>query len=221
MLLKNDYSPLVFWPREHAYVLDTFFAWSGKKQICLHTDAKVNYVALLHNANVDICIDLVWESAEIQFFGIFVGDVKSQVVTSLLKNITSAHLHLLCLVGENSTMCVNGNVFIGETIEKAEGHLLEEQFLLGKPKSLQVCPMLDVHSHRVKASHGAKIYMIDQQKLFYMMAKWLSLPQAQRMVVEWSLQTAFDTIVDVDSEQKQQLLTTIFDSIFISSSCLW
>jgi Fe-S cluster assembly scaffold protein SufB len=36
----------------------------------------------------------------------------------------------------------------------------------------------------VQASHGAKIEKINQEKLFYMQAKWLSYHRAQTLVVD-------------------------------------
>ncbi|HCB51952.1 TPA: hypothetical protein DEP21_05325 [Patescibacteria group bacterium] len=42
---------------------------------------------------------------------------------------------------------------------------------MGKNVSVSSAPMLYVKSHDVKASHGAKIHKMDQDKLFYMMSK--------------------------------------------------
>jgi hypothetical protein len=43
----------------------------------------------------------------LELFGIFVGDVKSQVVTSLLANNTYANIKLFSLVKDYSTVCVD------------------------------------------------------------------------------------------------------------------
>lgn len=221
MLIKNIFSPISFWSGEQHQVLDVSFDCSGKKNIQLNDNANVCYVALLNNANVDFQIDLSWIGSRLEFFGIFVGDVKSQVVTTLLANTAFASVHLFCIVKEGSTMQVDGNIIIGKTIEHVEGHLKEEQFLLGTPKHLLVRPLLDVHSHRVKASHWAKIHTLDQQKLFYMMSKGLSLEESQKIVVQAWLQSIFDHISDVDVDEQQKIFKKTLDSIFTPLDLLW
>jgi len=59
-----------------------------------------------------------------------VGDVKSQVVTSLLANKSFANVHLFCVVKDNSDISLDGNIVVGKDVEDVEGHLAEEQFLL-------------------------------------------------------------------------------------------
>ena len=54
---------------------------------------------------------------------------------------------------------------------KAEGYLAEENMLLGHKIQVKTLPMLDVRSSDVKASHGATIDRLDEQKLFYLTAK--------------------------------------------------
>lgn len=221
MLINNIFSPINFWSGKQHQVLDVSFWCSGKKNIQLNDDANVCYVAVLNGANVDFQIDISWKWSHLEFFGIFVGDVKSQVVTTLLANNNFASVHLFCVVKEGSDMQIDWNIVISKNIEQVEGHLQEEQFLLGTPKHLLVRPLLDVHSHRVKASHWAKIHTLDQQKLFYMMSKGLSLQESQKIVVQAWLQSIFDHISDVDSSEQQKIFKNTIDSIFISLDMVW
>jgi len=66
----------------------------------------------------------------LEVFGIFVGDVKSQIVTSLFANKSFANVHLFCVVKDDSDISLDGNITIGKNVEDVEGHLAEEQFLL-------------------------------------------------------------------------------------------
>ncbi|MBP7841354.1 SufD family Fe-S cluster assembly protein [Patescibacteria group bacterium] len=49
--------------------------------------------------------------------------------------------------------------------------MLQENLLLGKQLTLKSKPQLDVHSHDVSASHGARFESFDANKIFYMTAK--------------------------------------------------
>lgn len=220
MILKNVFSPMSFWKGNQHSVLDIFSGSSCKKTITLDVWAVVTYVAIIDNANIDFAVDICWSSTHLDFYGIFVGDVKSQVVTSLLSNNSFAHVHLFCVVKDGVNMEIDGAVHIDKDIVGAEGHLTQEQFLLGTPKHLLVRPVLDVYSHQIKASHWAKIHTLDQQKLFYMMSKWLSLEQAQKTVVQAWLQAIFDRL-SMDQSDKQVVLDNILQNLFTSSKSIW
>ncbi len=216
MILENSFDSLSFWKDGQRQVLDVFFKVSGKKIVDFGADAAVTYAFVVGDSDVDLQFDLRWENARLELFGIFVGDVKSQVLTSLLANKTFANVTLFSIVKEAATVYVDGNIVIWKSIEKVEGHLEEEQFLLWQPKHLFVRPVLDVQSNDVKASHGAKIHTLDQQKLFYMMSKGLSLEKVQWIVIQSWLQAIFDKLDSLDVEKKQTILNQIFESVFTS-----
>ncbi|MBP7848546.1 SufD family Fe-S cluster assembly protein [Patescibacteria group bacterium] len=48
---------------------------------------------------------------------------------------------------------------------------MEETILLGEDIQIRTLPMLDVQSSDVKASHGATIQRLDEEKLFYLTSK--------------------------------------------------
>lgn len=221
MLLNNTFFPINFWEGGQHQVLDVFSNTSGKKIVDLDSDAEVKYVFVVDSSDVDIEFNIKWSGSRLEVFGIFVGDVKSQVVTSLFANKNFANVHLFCVVKDDSDISLDGNITIGKNVEDVEGHLVEEQFLLWIPKKLFVRPILDVHSHRVKASHGAKIHTLDENKLFYMMAKWLSIEESQWIVIRWGLQSIFDSISDIDSEKKQKIFDKIIVSIFNFKKSIW
>lgn len=214
MLLNNVFSPISFWSGNQHEVLDVFSMSSGKKTISLESNTNVKYVFVLNDADVDISFNINWSWAHLDLFGVFFGDVKSKIITSLLANNSFANVNLFCVVKDNVDMQIDWNIVIGKNIEQVEWHLIEEQFLLGTPNNLLVRPILDVQSSRVKASHWAKIHTLDQQKLFYLMSKGISLKQSQSIIIQWWLQSIFDHISDVDENLKHDIFQNIIDSIF-------
>lgn len=68
--------------------------------------------------------------------------------------------------------------------------------------------MLDVHSSDVSASHGAKIDRLDENKLFYMMAKGIDQSQSQRLIVQGYLENIFthsqSTDLSVEEDHNSQ-----------------
>lgn len=92
-------------------------------------------------------------------------------------------MYLLSLLGDQADAQVNGSIDILPDVVKTSGHLLEENIILGKKVKIKTLPMLDVRSSDVSASHGAKIDRLDENKLFYMMAKGIDHTQAQKLIL--------------------------------------
>jgi len=208
------FSPISFWKGDQYEVIDIFSWVSGNKKITLESDSFLKYIAIFDNADVDIDFDILWNSSNLQIFGIFIWNVKSKFITSILANYGIANVRLFCVVKEGSDMRLDWSIVIGKNIENVEGHLIEEQFLLGNPKNLIVSPILDVNSSKVKSSHAAKIHALDPQKLFYMMSKWLSLFESQKIVVKAWLQSVFDQLLVIDEDKKQKIFEDIINAIF-------
>lgn len=216
MITHNDFTPLNLWSVSPYQVLDVFSKCSGEKHISLLWSSPVTYVFVVNDANVDINLDVSCVSSHIDVFWIFFWSVSSRITSSLSVNNSFVRVHLYTIVQDDVDVSVDGNIVLKKNIVWSEGHLTQEQFLLGMPKTLRVCPVLDVYSSAIKASHGAKIHTLDAQKLFYMMAKWLSLQQAQKVVIEASLQSLFDRLSSLDVQEKNNVFETIISSLFIS-----
>ncbi len=221
MITHNDFTPLNLWSVSPYQVLDVFSKCSGEKHVSLLWSSPVTYVFVVNDANVDVVLDVSWVSSHIDVFWIFFWSVSSRITSSLSVNNSFVRVHLYTLVQDNVDISVDGNIVLEKNIIWSQWHLTQEQFLLGVPKSLRVCPILDVYSSAIKASHAAKIHTLDAQKLFYMMAKWLSLQHAQKMVIEASLQSIFDRLSSLDDEKKGSIFTYITSSLFTSFSFSW
>lgn len=212
-ILHNTISDLLLFSDTYQ-ILDYFSWFSGKKTVQLKGDASTSYVAIFQNADVDIDFNLMGENASIDVFCVFLGNISSQIITSLSANKAVANVHIFCIALENSDMSIYGNIVIWKDTSHVEWHLYQEQLLFWTPKKLSIRPVLDVYSNQVKASHGAKIYTLDKEKMFYMMSKWLSQELAQLTVVDSTFQYFFDKIPDIDVDQKMKIKKTLLSSIF-------
>lgn len=212
-ILHNDISDLLFFSDTYQ-ILDCFSWFSGKKTVQLKENSSTSYVAIFQNADVDIDFALVGEDSSIDVFCVFLGNISSQIITSLSANKAVANVHIFCVALENADMSIYGNIVVWKDISHVEWHLYQEQLLFWTPKKLSLRPVLDVYSNQVKASHGAKIYTLDKEKMFYMMSKWLSQEQAQLTVVDSTFQYFFDKIPDIDNDQKMKIKKALLSSIF-------
>ncbi len=126
----------------------------------------------------------------------------------LCEDKASAKVYILTLAGDYSDNNVEWTIYIGPKTKWCSGHLLQENLLLGKQLTLKSKPQLDVHSHDVSASHGARFESFDANKIFYMTAKWLAPKDAKQLLVEWYVTAALDTI-PLSDEQRLEIKDTI------------
>jgi Fe-S cluster assembly scaffold protein SufB len=106
------------------------------------------------------------------------------------------NIRLMSFVGAQSFAIVHGGIDITPWAIHASWHLLEENIILDPSARIHVLPKLDVHTHDVSASHGAKIHTLDPAKLFYLHAKWLSPYLAKKIMISWHITDMFSLLSD-------------------------
>jgi len=162
------------------------------------------------DAEIVLDIQTFWENAHIEINGIFLArwwnQLNAQVAVSLKHHKSSAQVHLVSFLKDESSCSIDGNIFIQRWTHGCEGNLLEENILLGDTIKIKTLPMLDVQSNDVVASHGAKIEKLDPQKLFYMQAKGMSKESSEKLLIAGYFETLFKLImpdIDKNSDKKQ------------------
>lgn len=173
------------------------FEWqSGEKHIQITWSSDVNLFFLIHNANIKLIIDVVDEKCSVSCAAIIVSawNIPSSIdfAVTLKASYTKADIYALWLLWNNAKAVVNGGVVINQWLIQVEGYLAEENLLLGEKIQIKTLPMLDVRSNDVKASHGATISRLDEQKLFYLTSKWLPKQQAEQLMIQSYIQKALD-----------------------------
>lgn len=103
---------------------------------------------------------------------------------SLDHSQTSAEVELISFLHDGAQITIDGTIDIGNHLDHVHGRLLQQNIVLGKDISVKTLPKLNIASHNVRASHGANIDTLDQQKLFYMMSRGLTKEQSQKLLVD-------------------------------------
>lgn len=116
------------------------------------------------------------------------------------------NLHLVALVQTNAKTTLNATIFMQPHIQNSSAHLLEETVVLSPQVQLASLPILDIHAKNIQASHGAKIYRLDDDKLFYLQSKGLTRRQAQELLLSSYTEKLFGG-VNIKKEDKQHLIS--------------
>ena len=156
------------------------------------------YASLIHSSEVNYTIETKDENSETSFF--FLCPINEKKTSTLKINFNINHswtkldVHVVALVAENVPVTIDANIIMKEWIQWASASLLEESVILSPSVSIKSLPILDIHAKNIQASHWAKIYRLDNDKLFYLESKWLNKIQAEGLMISSFRERMFDLV---------------------------
>ena len=86
------------------------------------------------------------------------------------------------LKGESQSI-FKGMIKIVNAAKNSRSYLAHHAMLLERTAKSDAIPGLEIDNNEVKATHSASVAQIDEEQLFYLMARGLSLDETKRMVV--------------------------------------
>ena len=101
-------------------------------------------------------------------------------------------------------------IYMQPNIQDSSSKLLEETVVLSEKIKVRNLPILDIQANNIAAAHGAKIYRLDEQKLFYLQSKWLSAQQARSLLISSYPNMLFEDTMEKE-EEKEQIIAEFLD----------
>ena len=101
-------------------------------------------------------------------------------------------------------------IYMQPNIQDSSSRLLEETVVLSEKIKVRNLPILDIQANNIAAAHGAKIYRLDEQKLFYLQSKWLSAQQARSLLISSYPNMLFEDTMEKE-EEKEQIIAEFLD----------
>jgi Fe-S cluster assembly protein SufD len=157
-------------------------------------------VMTLHGALIENVIDvkLQGENADCRANGLFLIDGTQRFVT----DITIAHEKGYCrsnqlfkgIVNHEAVGRFNGRVLVAKDAQKTEAYQANNNLLLTKQAKMYTQPQLEIYADDVKCSHGATIGQLDEQALFYLRSRGISLKEARLLQQIGFVQDVLDKI---------------------------
>jgi Fe-S cluster assembly protein SufD len=82
-----------------------------------------------------------------------------------------------------SVVNVHGGIWVGEGAEKTQADFQNKNLLLSSSATANTKPDLEIYNDNVMCTHGATVGMINEDSLFYLRSRGLSLSVARRMLL--------------------------------------
>lgn len=210
MIAKNPKSDLIL---QEQSVFELWEKTSAEKRIMLKNSVPLRYSALVYASELDFFLETAQEGSVLDMMLLCPVMDEKPLHINLHLDLKHHHckiaLHLVALVQTDAKTTLNATIMMEPHIQDASAHLLEETVILSPEVQLKSLPILDIHAKNIQASHGAKIYRLDEEKLFYLQSKGLSFKQAQQLLLSSYVEKLFADL-ELEEEEKQVLISDFF-----------
>lgn len=210
MIAKNPKSDLIL---QEQSVFELWEKTSAEKRIMLKNSVPLRYSALVYASELDFSLETAQEGSVLDMMLLCPVMDEKPLHINLHLDLKHHHckiaLHLVALVQTDAKTTLNATIMMEPHIQDTSAHLLEETVILSPKVQLKSLPILDIHAKNIQASHGAKIYRLDEEKLFYLQSKGLSFKQTQQLLLSSYVEKLFVDL-ELEEEEKQALISDFF-----------
>ena len=110
------------------------------------------------------------------------------------------------VLNDQSKSVYQGKIYVNAKAQKTDGYQLSRALLLNQQTEFNAKPELEIYADDVKCSHGSTSGNLDENSIFYLMSRGLSLSQSKELLINGFLQEVAEKISD---KQIQQLVKII------------
>ena len=110
------------------------------------------------------------------------------------------------VLNDKSKSVYQGKIYVNSKAQKTDGYQLSRALLLNQETEFNAKPELEIYADDVKCSHGSTSGNLDENSIFYLMSRGLSLGQSKELLINGFLQEVAEKISD---EKIKQLVKKI------------
>jgi Fe-S cluster assembly protein SufB len=96
---------------------------------------------------------------------------------------TSGHAISKGVVKDKARSLFKGMIRIEKSAKNSRAYLAEHGMILGKDALADAIPGLEIETNEVKATHSASVSQINDEQIFYLMARGLSEDEAKKLII--------------------------------------
>ncbi len=139
------------------------------------------------SGSFDVTFELAGPNADLALYGIYLCEGEQKVdfrinVRHLCGGCTS-HQLFKGLAQDSAQVKFEGLVYVAHGAEKTEALQENHSLLLSDHAMVQTQPQLEIYADDVVCSHGATVGALDEQQLYYMRSRGISLELARSLQI--------------------------------------
>lgn len=197
-LQENAFLDLVVMQNEHNNSSHkTFF----KVNMAAGAVLRLNLITL-HGGDIsnNIEVNLNGKDADCELNGLYLTDREQKVSTQVELNHNSPECRSLQLfkgiLDDKSVTRFSGKILVAKDSQKTEAYQANNNLLVSKEAKAFTQPHLVIYADDVKCSHGATVGSLDQDELFYMRSRGISLHEAKLLQQQAFAHTVLTKIIN-------------------------
>ena len=164
----------------------------------------INLGAQLSRHDVSVVMD--HEGAETSVDGLYMVDSFQHTDTHSVIDHKQPHCtsHQLYkgILDDNARAVFNGKIFVREGAQKTDAMQTNKNLLLSQQARIDTKPQLEIYADDVKCAHGAAVGQIDEEELFYLLARGIN-PELGRSLLTYGFAEEVIGKIKIDSIRSQ------------------
>lgn len=185
------------------------------REIIVWNNSKLIYRFLWYGeCNFDVKIDFMknWANWDISYMFLSSWDdiIRWSIDNHIRWENIDVNVCVVWLVWDWWKVSVDWNINVGKWSKEINWHLNEQTVFIWNSWESNLLPKLEINSNDVKASHWVRIDRLDDNKLFYMMSKWVNFEESKKLMISSYINNFFWLIWE-----KKYLKEKLFDYLMI------
>ena len=135
----------------------------------------------------DAIATLAGEGAECTLNGLYLADgerlVDNHTTIDHAKPHCPSHEVYKGILGGKARAVFNGKIIVRQDAQKTDAKQTNRALLLSDDATINTKPQLEIFADDVKCTHGAAIGQLDEDALFYLRARGLTMQEARDMLI--------------------------------------
>ena len=127
------------------------------------------------------------EHCEVQAHGLYMGDGEQQTDNYIFVDHAFPNCHsrelFKGILDDTARGAFNGHVLVRDGATKTEAYQSNNNILISDKAFINTKPFLEIYNDDVKCSHGSTIGQLDEQALFYIRSRGISLRTARTLLL--------------------------------------
>ena len=127
------------------------------------------------------------EGAECTLNGLYRGDGRRLIdnhtfIDHAVPHCTSHELYK-GILGDKARGVFNGKIYVRQDAQKTDAKQTNKTLLLSEEATINTKPQLEIYADDVKCTHGATVGQLDDEAVFYLRSRGISLEEARALLI--------------------------------------
>ena len=165
----------------------TLFNPTGDLSFCVKKDENLNLFILMNGSNCRLTVRLTEETAECHLNVVYLSDTAHEnIIKCRMEHLaphTKSYQDVKGVATGKTKGVFEGVIHIEKDAQKCEGYQKHAAVLLSDDATIKAVPELNIYADDVMCSHGSAVGPLDEEQIFYLMARGIEENRAKEMLL--------------------------------------